>query len=444
MTVSGPETAIAGSKVKITWTGAVDGNDYITIVPMGADEGTYGNYFVVRTKDENTLAIPSEPGMYELRYILREGTKTMARATIEVLEPEVTVSAPAQVIAGSKFMVSWTGRVDTNDYVTIVPVGTKEGEYGNYVAVRTADEKELQAPGEVGLYEVRYILREGARTMASTPVEVTAPSVTITAPDTAMAGAVFEVSWTGAVSPNDYITIVPAGSDEGTYDNYFAVRTAEEKDLQAPSNPGLYEVRYILREDARTIASLPIEITEPSVSVSGPDAVRAGDTLRVNWSEVVHQNDYITLVPMGAADNEYGEYFAVRGQNERDMTAPAETGMYELRYVLREGTRVIARQMVEVLAEDAALETGASLTAPESAAAGTTIEVSWSVASESADQRITLASPDQAIFTWIAAEKIAGAPPVSLTLPDQAGVYELRFLDVSNQAVLARQMITVE
>ena len=64
--------------------------------------------------------------------------------------------------------------------------------------------------------------------------------------------------------------------------------------------------------------------------------------------------------------------------------------------------------------------------------------------SDSADQRITLARGDQAIFTWISATKIKDAPPISVTLPDEPGVYELRFLDVSKKEVLSRKVIKVE
>lgn len=444
VTVAGPETALAGSKVKVSWTGTVAENDYVTIVEMGADEGTYGAYVVVRDDTEKVLLMPAKPGIYEVRYVLREGAKTMARTPVEITEPEVTVSAPATVIAGSQFEVSWTGAVNENDYVTIVPIGTEEGEHDNYVVVRSHESKELQAPADVGMYEVRYILREGTRTMATAPVEITAPSVTLGAPETARAGEAFPVSWTGAVSPNDYITIVSVGTDEGEHNNYFTVRTHEEKDLQAPSQAGMYEIRYILREGAKTMATLPIEIIDPSVTLQGPDAVRAGDTMRITWTGTVSGNDYITIVPMGTDDGDYGEYFSVRSHSEHDLVAPDQTGMYELRYVLREGTRVVARQMVEVLASDAALETGASLTAPDSAAPGSTIEVSWRVDSESADQRITLAAPDQAMFTWIAAVKIKGTPPVNITLPTEAGTYELRILDVSNQSVLTRKVISVE
>ena len=147
---------------------------------------------------------------------------------------------------------------------------------------------------------------------------------------------------------------------------------------------------------------------------------------------------------MGTPDGDYAEYFRVRDDTEKKIEAPDTTGLYELRYMLAEGGRVLARHPIEVLAADAALESGASLTAPDSAAAGATIEVGWSVESDSADQRITLARSDQAIFTWVSATKIDGAPPLQITLPDTPGRYELRFLDVANQAVLARKVIVVE
>ena len=158
----------------------------------------------------------------------------------------------------------------------------------------------------------------------------------------------------------------------------------------------------------------------------------------------MNASDYVNLVPMGTDDDKFGVYTQVRNKAEHDMTAPDQVGMYELRYVLREGTRVLARQTVEVLAADAALDTGASLTAPDTAAPGSAIEVGWTVQSDSADQRITLARGDQAIFTWISATKITGAPPISVTVPDEPGVYELRFLDVSNKEVLSRKVIKVE
>jgi len=443
VTISAPETVLTGEAFKVSWTGTIAGNDYIAIVPMGADEGTYGNHVLVRDDNEEVLVAQAEPGMYELRYILREGAKTMASLPIEVVTPEVSVSGPAQVRTGEAFEVTWTGTVSGNDYIAIVPMGADEGSYGNHALVREDNRETLKAQAEPGLYELRYILREGGKTLASTPIEVVTAEVAVSGPESAPAGSPVKVSWTGTVANNDYIAIVPLGSEDGTYGNHELVREHSEINLVIPGAPGMYEIRYILREGGQTMARQSIEGTAPQVELSAPEQIRIGDPLKVGWSDVINPQDYINLVPMGAADDVYGSYQLVRNARDITLATPEETGLYELRYLLRDNGAVVARRMIEVLGEEAALNTGASLSAPASAAAGSVIDVAWEGGSGSADQRITLAQADQAIFTWVSAVKISEGP-VTLILPNTPGAYELRFLDVSNQEVLARQVIMVE
>ena len=448
VSVSAPDTALAGSAFDVSWTGTVHSRDFVTIVPMGAEAGTRGNYFRVGEDDgTDSLKAPAETGLYEVRYVLDEGRRTVASQTIEVTEPEVTVSAPDSALAGSAFDVSWTSTVNYRDFVTIVPMGADAGTRGNYFRVGKDDGTDsLKAPAETGLYEVRYVLDEGRRTVASQTIEVTEPEVTVSAPDSALAGSAFDVSWTGTVNYRDFVTIVPMGADAGTRGNYFRVGKDDGTDsLKAPAETGLYEVRYVLDEGRRTVASQTIEVTEPEVALDAPVEIRVGDTIRVEWTGAVHPRDYVTIVPMGADAGTRGNYFRV-GEDDgtNSLKAPAETGLYEVRYVLNEGKRVMARKQLEVLAADSQLETGASLSAPRTAAPGETIEIGWTVDSESADQRLTVARADQAIFTWVSAVKIAGDSPVRLVLPSEAGDYELRFLDVTTQTVLARKVIKVE
>lgn len=272
--------------------------------------------------------------------------------------------------------------------------------------VRDNQAGSLIAPTDPGVYELHYILREGAKTLARATIEVGEPEVTVTAPETAIAGGMVAVSWAGAVAVNDYITIVPVGTDEGVYGKDIIVRDKSEDDVQAPSEPGMYEVRYVLREGAKTVDSVMIEITEPEVTVSAPTEVRAGDKLRVSWTGTVCRNDYINLVPMGSDDADFGTYSTVRTKST--------------------------------------LDTGASLTAPDIASAGQTISVWWDVADESGDQRITIARSDQAIFTWVVAKKITGGSPMDIQVPDQPGLYEIRFLDLPNKAVLSRKVLKAE
>ena len=294
------------------------------------------------------------------------------------------------------------------------------------------------------IQDVRYVLNEGGRTLASQTIDVTEPEVTLTAPETTLAGATFEVSWTDAVDDNDYITIVPMGTDEGERGNYIRIHDNTQGSLRAPGSTGLYDVRYVLNEGDRTLASQTIDVTEPEVTLTAPDTIRAGDAITIRWTGAASARDYITLVPMGADEGSRENYIRVRDNSQDTLPAPDSTGLYELRYVLNEGGRILARQPIEVLDEDAPLQNGATIQAPDSAKAGTDIEVDWSTSRESTDQRITLAQEDQAIFTWISAVSIEGDAPLSITLPDSPGRYELRFLDVTNQEVLARHVIQVK
>ena len=442
-----PEPTLAGAAFDVEWTGGVHPRDYVTIVPMGADAGASGDYFRVGNDGgSNSLKAPADTGLYEVRYVLNEGKRVMASATIEVTEPEVTVSAPEATLAGAAFDVEWTGGVHPRDYVTIVPMGADAGASGDYFRVgNDGGSNSLKAPADTGLYEVRYVLNEGKRVMASATIEVTEPEVTVSAPEATLAGAAFDVEWTGGVHPRDYVTIVPMGADEGASGDYFRVgNDGGSNSLKAPADTGLYEVRYVLNEGKRVMASATIEVTEPEVTVSAPEQLRVGERLRVEWTGAVHGRDYVTVVPRGSPDDASGDYKRVGTASRADMTAPDAPGLYEVRYILNEGKRVLARAPVEVLAEDAQLSTGATLQAPETAAPGAVIEVSWTGGSDSADQRITLARGGQAVFTWVVAKKIDGPPPVRLTLPDQAGMYELRYLDVSGQKVLSRAPIKVE
>ena len=442
--LTAPDIIETGGALTVSWTPTLNARDRVTIVPLGTDDGVLGNYIQVGQNTEKDLVAPSDPGLYELRYVLNVDRKTVGTRAIEVSDPAVTLQAPDTTLTGADFDVSWAGTVNEKDYITIVPMGADEGTLGNYFSVSDASKKALKAPADTGLYEVRYVLREGRKTLASATIEVTAPEITVSAPKTVLAGSKFDVSWTGTVNPRDFVTIVPMGAEEGQSGNYQNVSDADTKALNAPADPGLYEVRYILREGRKTMASATVEVTEPDVTISSVTEVRAGTKLRVSWTGAVATDDFINLVPAGSEDSVTGVYGNVRDKSELDLNVPDETGLYEVRYVLREGRRVVARQTIEVLPKDAALNTGASIEAPETTAPGSTIEVSWSTDSDSADQRITLAQGEQAIFTWISAEKITGAPPIQITVPDEPGIYEIRLLDLTNKAVLSRKVIQVQ
>ncbi|WP_417604431.1 VWA domain-containing protein [Primorskyibacter flagellatus] len=270
------------------------------------------------------------------------------------------------------------------------------------------------------------------------------PEVTLTGPQQVTTGAVFDVAWSKTINARDYITIVPMGSDPGTSTDYIRAKTDTAGKLTAPAETGLYELRYVLDTGAVTLASAPIEVVEAEVGISGPGVVRAGTEIDVTWSSNVNARDFITIVPMGADEGSYADYIRVNSVTQGKLTAPDTTGLYELRYVLDKGARTLASAPLEVVGADAPLDDGAGLSVPATAAPGETITVTWALQSDSADQRIALARKDQPDFSWISVQSIGDVASMQITLPEETGLYEVRFLDVAGGALLGRSVVEVK
>lgn len=148
------------------------------------------------------MRAPAEPGLYEVRLQLDSGGRVLARAPVEVIEGEVSIGGPDRVRAGADVAISWTGAIHPRDYISIVPIGTPDGEQSGYRRVGTAERTTFTAPTEPGAYEIRYHLERGDRVMARRPIEVLAADAPmdegagLVVPATARPGETITVSWT--------------------------------------------------------------------------------------------------------------------------------------------------------------------------------------------------------------------------------------------------------
>jgi Ca-activated chloride channel family protein len=68
------------------------------------------------------------------------------------------------------------------------------------------------------------------------------------------------VTWTGPDGPGDYVTVVPAGSPEGTYLFYAYTANGSPATLTAPETPGNYEIWYASDRVEGTFKSIPIAV----------------------------------------------------------------------------------------------------------------------------------------------------------------------------------------
>lgn len=273
-----PATAMAGTMMTVEWKGPDSGTDYIDIVPPGFDD-TINELSYAYTANGNPaqLKAPGNAGRYEMRYVLAapDGRKVLIRVPLEVTPATASVAFPQQVSGGTVLNIAWTGPVAQGDYLDIVPITQSSvgGEMAYFYVQNSPDGEtaEMVAPARPGSYQVRYILAapDGAKAIASQPLDVTPPVSSLRATDVVEGATAFGVDFTGPNGPLDYVDIVPEGYTQiGGELGYFYTRNfsdpqgAGRGEITAPENPGRYVVRYISAAAGGSVAisQIPIEV----------------------------------------------------------------------------------------------------------------------------------------------------------------------------------------
>ncbi|QHQ33767.1 vWA domain-containing protein [Algicella marina] len=346
--LDGPEEAEAGGSITVTWEGPDNARDYISIAETGADEGRYEKYTYTSDGSPLKLALPPEPGDYELRYVLATGNKTLVSRPITLVASAASVSGPAEAEAGSLITVTWEGPDNARDYISIAEAGAADGRYAKYTYTSDGSPLKLQMPSDPGDYELRYVLAQGNKTIATQPITLVGATASVDAPSEAEAGSVIVVTWEGPDNARDYISIAESGADEGRYEKYTYTSDGTPLRLQMPSDAGAYEIRYVLATGNKTLVAMPITITEPAASLDAPGSVGSGGNIAVTWQGPDNKRDYISITVPDADDNRYERYVYTSDGSPLIIKAPDAPGTYELRYVLGEGPRVISRREIIV------------------------------------------------------------------------------------------------
>lgn len=123
--------------------------------------------------------------------------------------------------------------------------------------------------------------------------------------------------------------------------------------LPAPGEVGTYEWRLLGESDGKPVILLrqPLATTAPSATLAAPARVARGNPLPVRGIGPNGDRDRVVLVKPDAPPEAQGPNFFPAENVESTLEAPAEPGIYELRYVMDApltGPRVLARREVVV------------------------------------------------------------------------------------------------
>lgn len=261
-TLDAVASAVAGSDIQVRWTGPNAKNDYIAVV-SGTSERQI-NYTYTNKGSPLTLRVPPEPGRYELRYVLDAGRKVLATQPLTVTDVAATVTPDGALPAGGRAMVRWTGPDYQNDFIAVTKVGGTAQE--SYEYTRKGSPLQIQLPADPGLYELRYVMDQSRRILASVPIEVTAVSATVAPPAEMPAGGTVSVGWTGPDDRNDFIAIFPVG--ETQYVSYTYTAKGALLNLKLPAEPGAYELAYVQSQDRNILARVPVTVTAVTAKVA--------------------------------------------------------------------------------------------------------------------------------------------------------------------------------
>lgn len=441
------EQVSVGTDFSVQWEGPNRKSDFITITQPDAPARGYTSYAYTNNGNPLKLTAPTTVGDYEVRYVLANPHKVLARTPMKVVEFDTSISAKDTAEAGEHINVEWVGPNTKGDYITVTKSDAKPRAYLAYIYTqKNTSPQKLVMPVESGEYELRYVFvgpaknarSDSHKVIATQPIIIIEAAITLDGPAQADTGAILQIPWTGPGRKRDFITVTALDASPRSYTNYSYGHQGSPAEIRMPVTPGDYELRYVqqgVHETDKVAARRPIKIVQSVATIAGPRTAKVGSEISVEWSgPAPAAGDFITITAPDAAERSYKDYAYTKNGSPAKIEMPVEPGTYELRFV-QNNKKVIARQMIVV--EDISV----SLDAPESGKVGATISVGFMGPVAKGDW-ITVVPKDARAKKYNDYFYPRNGSPGALDLPKQAGDYEIRYV-LDGERVVARIPISV-
>jgi Ca-activated chloride channel family protein len=183
-----------------------------------------------------------------LALLLGAGSPALAQQSRPQRPPQgPSLSAPRTLMAGA-MATAFISRAPANARLAIArPTDPPEAAI---VAspLGQATVLSLPAPGEIGTYEWRLLGEADGKPviLLRQPLATTAPHATLAAPARVARGNPLPVRGIGPNGDRDRVVLVkPDASPEAQGPNFFPAENVEST-LEAPAEPGTYELRYVM------------------------------------------------------------------------------------------------------------------------------------------------------------------------------------------------------
>lgn len=427
--INAVESIIIGEQLQVDWEGPNESGDLITIAKPATSSSESIKRRPTSTANPAVITAPTEPGDYEIRYVYGAKNRVLASSRLVVQDSPASLEALATAPLATSVFINWSGPDQNLDYISIGKPG--DAKHLNFTRTKSGSPLKLQMPPETGEYELRYVLYEDAKVLASRPISVHEADVSVEAADTAELGSRINVSWKGPDENLDYISITAKGEEK--FVNFTRTSRGNPLLLEMPTDAGEYEIHYVSYRTRSVLATRPVSVTDTPVSISAAESATLGQTLQVDWVGPDQNLDYIAVGIPG--DPKHINYAYTSHGNPSSIQMPAAAGEYELRYVLYQDKKVLATRSVSVEAVNVTLQ------APANAELGQAIQVSWDGPDEKLDYIAIgkVGDPKHINYAYT-----SHGNPATVQMPGEPGEYELRYVLYQGNTVLASQLISVD
>ncbi len=443
ISIDAPNEATAGTEIDLSWDAPKSAQAVINL--QLADEKPSFNarpYFYVQNKKDASasMRVPSAAGDYVLRYYNQSDRKIMAERPISISSIAVSITAPEEAVAGTMIDLTWEAPEGLDSFINIHPADEKPNYNARpYVYTKKKTSAELRMPSVPGEYILRWFNRNDRKMMHERLIKITEASISIDAPDEAVAGTVIDLTWEAPKDLDAFINIHPA-DEKPNYNArpYAYTKKKASAEMRMPSEPGVYVLRWFNRNDRKMMHERSITITEANVSIEAPEEAIAGTEIDLTWEAPRDLDSFININPVDEKPNYNARpYVYTKKKASGVLRMPSAPGDYILRWYNRNDRKIMHERAITLTDPEV------NISVPEEIIANSEIEISWE-APKGLNSFINLQKVDEkpnynAKPYFYTKKKIAEY----MKMPADAGDYVLRWYNRGDRKIIVEKEITV-
>ena len=439
--IEAPDEAGTGTEIDLSWIAPKTSEAKINL-QLVEDKPNYNTrpYFYTKDKKEATMRMPSAAGNYVLRYYNSSDQKIMSEKPIVLIEEKITIIAPDEAGTGTEIDLSWDAPKSSEAKINL-QLADEKPNYNTRPYLYTKGKKEatMRMPSTAGNYVLRYYNSSDQKIVIERPIVLIEEKITINAPDEAGTGTEIDLSWDAPKSSEAKINLQLA-DEKPNYNTrpYLYTKGKKEATMRMPSTAGNYVLRYYNSSDQKIVSERPIVLIEEKITISAPDEAGTGTEIDLSWDAPKSSEAKINLQLTDEKPNYNARpYLYTKGKKESTMRLPSTEGEYVIRYYNSSDQKMITERPIKIFAQTI------TITAPETAIAGSEIEISWD-APKGLDSFINMhpsdEKPNYNAKPYIYTKKESSA---YMRMPSEPGSYTLRWFNSSDQTPLAEKNITL-